>query len=96
MASLMEEATKTGMLLATGALAPGAEGITVRLSEGTFTVTDDPCAGTKELIGRLALLQVSSTKEVIAWTKRFPAVVEGGESRIRRLVGPEDFEPRPG
>jgi hypothetical protein len=85
MSKFTEEATKAGALLATGGLAPSSQGVTVRFSEGKFTVTDGPYAEAKELVGGWALIQVASRKEAIDWAERFLRIVGGGESRIRQV-----------
>jgi hypothetical protein len=94
MGAFMEEAMKAGVIVATGGLTPGSEGISVSLVDGEFTVTSGPHADAKELVGGWALLEVSSRDEAIEWTKRFLAAAGGGESRLRRVIGPEDFEPQ--
>ena len=93
MGKFMEEATKAGALLATGAMAPSAQGTTVRFADGKFTVTDGPYAEAKELIGGWALVQAASKAEALDWAKRFLRIVGGGESRIRQVFGPEDMGP---
>lgn len=95
MGPFMEEATKAGVLLATGGLAPTSEGVKVDYSDGSFTVTDGPFTEAKELIGGWALVEVASMEEAITWTKRFLRIT-GGESRIRQVFGPEDFGPSGG
>jgi hypothetical protein len=79
----MTEAREAGVLLATGALTPTTDGVTVRLADGAFTVSDGQYAAGKELIGGWALLEAPSTDEAVGWAKRFLAIVGGGESRIR-------------
>lgn len=93
MGKFMEEAKNAGVLLATGGMAPTSQGVTVRFSDGKFTVTDGPYTEAKELIGGWALVQVASKAEAIDWTKRFLRIVGSGESRIRQVFGPEDLEP---
>lgn len=94
MGKFMEEATKSGALLATGGMAPTALGAKVSLADGTFTVTDGPFSEAKELIGGWALVEAASKDEAIDWAKRFLTIVGGGESRIRQVFGPEDGAPR--
>lgn len=93
MGKFMAEATSSGVLLATGAMTPGAEGVTVRLSDGKFAVIDGPYTESKELIGGWALVRVASKAEAIDWAKRFLRIVGWGESRIRQVYGPEDAMP---
>lgn len=93
MGKLVEEATKAGVLVATGGLAPTAEGTKVQYADGQFSVIDGPFTETKELIGGWALLEVRDKAEAIEWTKRFLAIAGIGESTIRQVFGPDDFPP---
>jgi hypothetical protein len=88
MGELVEEATKAGVLLATGGLAPTAEATKVTYADGDFTVIDGPFAEAKELIGGWGLLDVRDKDEAIEWTKRFLTIAGGGETTIRQVFGP--------
>jgi len=88
MGRLVEEATKAGVLLATGGLAPVEEAIKVTYKDGEFTVLDGPFTEAKELIGGWALLEVRDKAEAIEWTKRFLRIAGDGESTIRQVFGP--------
>lgn len=90
MGKFMQEAIQAGALLATGAMSPTAEGITLRLEGDKFTVTDGPYAESKELIGGWALVQAASKEEAIGWAERFLRIAGGGESRIRQVYGADD------
>jgi hypothetical protein len=94
MGAFMAEATKSGALIETGGFGPSVLGAKVRLSDGTYTVTDGPFSEAKELIGGWALVEAASRDDAIGWAKRFLAIVGGGESRIRQVFGPEDGPPR--
>jgi hypothetical protein len=94
MGAFMEEATKSGALLATGGFGPSVLGAKVSLSNGSFSVTDGPFSEAKELIGGWALVEAASKEEAIDYAKRFLKIVGGGESRIRQVFGPEDGPPR--
>ncbi|MEP7024352.1 MAG: YciI family protein [Actinomycetota bacterium] len=85
MGAFIEEATKAGILVATGGLGPSAEGTKVICTDGKFTVLDGPFTETKELIGGWALMEVRDKDEAIEWTKRFLAVLGNGESTIRQV-----------
>lgn len=89
MGAYVEGATKAGVLLATGGLAPSSMGTTVAYANGEFTVTDGPYAEAKELIGGWALMEVRDKEEAVEWTKRFLGVVGFGECRLRQVFGPE-------
>jgi hypothetical protein len=88
MGKFIEEATKAGVLLATGGLAPVEEATKVIRSEGKFTVLDGPFAEAKELIGGWALMECRDKDEAIEWTKRFLDIAGDGESTIRQVFGP--------
>jgi hypothetical protein len=85
MGRFVEEATKAGILLATGGLAPAEEAIRVSLADGKYTVIDGPFTEAKELIGGWALMDVRDQDEAIEWTKRFLSVLGYGESTIRQV-----------
>jgi len=88
MSAFVEEATKAGILLATGGLAPVNEGVQVSLKDGEYTVIDGPFTEAKELVGGWGLLECRDKDEAIEWTKRFLGVIGHGETRIREVFGP--------
>lgn len=67
MGAFVEEATKAGVLLATGGLAPVDEGVKVQYHNGEFTVLDGPFTEAKELIGGWALMECRDKDEAIEW-----------------------------
>ncbi len=85
MGRFVEEATKAGVLLATGGLAPAAEATRVVRSGGKFTVLDGPFTEAKELVGGWALMEVRDKAEAIEWTKRFLDIAGDGETTIRQV-----------
>ena len=89
MGAFIEEATRAGIIVATGALQP--KGTRLRLAGGAFTVTDGPYIEAKELTGGFAVIQVNSLDEAIEWSKRFRSIVGDGESEIVQVFGPTDF-----
>src|SRR4051794_13648478 len=91
MGKFIDEATKAGVVVTTGALQP--TGTRLRLTGGTFTVTDGPFIEVKELTGGFAVIDVASLEAAIEWSKRFRKIVGDGESEIVRLFGPNDFGP---
>ncbi|MDT0260619.1 YciI family protein [Jatrophihabitans lederbergiae] len=93
MDQLVSDATKAGAMLATGGLAPTAQGTKVSYSQGEFSVVDGPFTETKELVGGWALMEVRDKEEAIEWAKRFLAVAGDGESTIRQVFGPDDLPP---
>ncbi len=87
MGAFVEEATKAGIVLATGGLAPPDEGVKVRYHDGEFTVLDGPFTEAKELIGGWGLMDCRDRDEAIEWTKRFLEIAGEGESTIRPVLG---------
>jgi hypothetical protein len=83
MGTFIEEATKAGVLVATGGLGPPSEATKVIHVDGKFTVVDGPFAEAKELVGGWALMEVRDKDEALEWTKRFLAIAGNGESTVR-------------
>jgi len=88
MGAFIEEATKAGVLLATGGFAPMSEAVKIKYTDGQFTVLDGPFAEAKELVGGWGLMETRDMSEAIEWTKRFLAIAGDGESTIRQVYGP--------
>jgi hypothetical protein len=88
MSGFVGEATKAGVLLATGGLAPVNEGVKVSYHDGEYTVLDGPFTEAKELVGGWALMECRDKEEAVEWTKRFLAIVGEGDSTIREVYGP--------
>jgi hypothetical protein len=93
MDAFVEEATKAGVLLATGGVAPLAEKTKVSYKNGQFRVLDGPFTETKELVGGWALMEVRDKDEAIEWSRRFLTIVGEGESTLRQTYGPGDMPP---
>jgi len=88
MGEFVEEATKAGVLLATGGVGPVAETTKVINHGGEITVVDGPFTEAKELIGGWALMETRDRAEAIEWTKRFMRLAGEGETRIREVFMP--------
>jgi hypothetical protein len=86
MGAFVEGAVKAGVIVATGGIAPTAQGAKVTLSDGQFTVVDGPFTEAKELVGGWALMECRDMDEAIEWTKRFLSVLGAGESRVRPVM----------
>jgi hypothetical protein len=89
MGKFIGEATKAGVIVATGGIAPTAMGAKITLKDGEFTVTDGPFTEAKELIGGWALLECRDMAEAVEWSKRFVSVLGEGEVRVRPVFGAE-------
>ena len=98
-AKLSEDAAKGGALLEAGGLAPTAISNRVRLSKGKILVLDGPFAETKEVVGGFAVFEVETKQEMIDATVKFMELHREhwpgweGETEIRQVFGPDDFNP---
>ena len=91
MGAFIEEMTKSGALLATGAFAPSREAIRVQVNGDQVRVLDGPFAEAKELIGGWALVELPSQEAAIEMSQRFLKIVGGGEVTIRRMEDGDEF-----
>jgi hypothetical protein len=87
MGRFVEEATKAGVIVATGGIAPTSEGARISLNHGEYTVVDGPFAEAKELVGGWALMECRDLAEAVEWSKRFLGVLGAGEVRVRPVSG---------
>jgi hypothetical protein len=87
MGQFVEEATKAGVIVATGGIAPTSEGARITLEDGKFTIIDGPFAEAKELVGGWALMECRDLPEAVEWSKRFVGVLGRGEVRVRPVSG---------
>lgn len=85
MGKLIEEWTKSGVLLATEGCLPSALGARVRQSNGKVTVKDGPFTESKEIVGGFALIRVNSKEEAVERTKAFLGIAGDGETEIRQV-----------
>jgi hypothetical protein len=74
MGKLIDEMTKTGVLIDTAGLRPTSEGVRVRLRGGKLSTIDGPFTEAKEVIGGYAILEAKSKAEAIEHTRRFLAL----------------------
>jgi hypothetical protein len=87
MGKLIEEWTKSGVLLATEGCLPSALGARIRQSNGKITVMDGPFTESKEIVGGFALIKVNSKGEAIERTKHFLSNCGGWRNRNTPSVG---------
>jgi hypothetical protein len=66
------EAAEAGVMVANEALELPKTAKTVRVGEGSHTVTDGPFTETKEQLGGFCLIDVESLDEAIEWAKKVP------------------------
>jgi hypothetical protein len=92
MGQLIEEWTRSGVLVSTAGLRPTSEGARVRLRGGKLSTVDGPFTETKEVIGGFAILEVKSKEEAIQYTRRF-LELHGDEwdidCELREMEGPD-------
>ncbi len=96
MAQYHEELQKAGVLLDASGLQPSSKAWRIKYSGEKRTVIDGPFAERKELIAGYTIIKVSSRKEALEWTKRFPDPAGDGkdaEIEVRQLFELEDFGP---
>lgn len=87
MGKFVEDATKAGVVVATGGILPTAMGAKITLKDGEYSVVDGPFAEAKELVGGWALMECRDLDEAVEWSKRFLGVLGEGEVRVRPVTG---------
>ena len=86
MGRLIEQMTKSGVLIATGGLLPSAHGTRLRFTDGKRTVTDGPFTESKEMIAGFGVIEVKSREEAIELATRFAAIAgDVVEVEIRQM-----------
>lgn len=90
--ALIEEMTKNGTLISTEGCHSSEKGARIKLQGEKYTVTDGPFTESKEIIGGMAIIRADSKAHAIELTKRFLSIAGEGESEIRQLHEPGDFE----
>jgi hypothetical protein len=85
MGKLVEDAMKSGRLLATEGCLPTALGARVRISNGNFTVSDGPFTESKEVVGGFAIFRADSKEDAIQFAKEFLQVAGQGECELRQI-----------
>jgi hypothetical protein len=97
-ANLSNDAVQKGTMVLSGGLAPMALTSRVRVANGYIKVTDGPFAEAKEVIGGFAIFDLGSREEAIKNAEHFMDLHRKywpeweGETEIRQIFGPEDFE----
>jgi hypothetical protein len=100
-AKAAEDAAKAGNMVLSGGLAPTAMSTKVRVSKGQVSAIDGPFTEAKEVVGGFAIFELKSKEEAIEGAKNFMELHRKhwpgweGETEVRQLFGPEDFQPRP-
>jgi len=95
---LTVEQSQEGRLVAAGGLAPTAMSSRVRLSDGKLAVIDGPFVETKEVVGGYAVMEFSSKEAAVKSALEFMELHRKhwpgweGETEIRQMFGPEEYE----
>jgi len=95
---LAEESKQANTMVASGGLAPVAASTHVRVASGKLTTTDGPFSESKELIGGFAIFDLKSKQEAVEGAQKFMELHRvhwpgwEGETEIRQIFGPEDFQ----
>jgi hypothetical protein len=90
---LTTDAASKGILLANDGLQSSANGARVRINgKGSFTVIDGPFAEAKEVIAGFAIMAFDSKEDAIESAKQFLSVMGEGETEVRPMFEPTDFE----
>lgn len=82
---LVEEAMRSGKLLATEGCMPSAMGARIRKDGAKLSVSDGPFTESKEVVGGFAILNAASKAEAIEYVKDFLSFMEVGECELRQL-----------
>src|SRR3954453_1937050 len=85
MQKIVDEAYKSGEMLATDGLQPITKGARVKRSNGTTTVIDGPFVEAKELVGGYAIFELKSKEAAISSARKFLQVAGDGEVEIRQI-----------
>lgn len=71
MGKLLDEMTKSGVLLDTAGLKPAEEAVRAVSDRGKLSVVDGPFTESKEMVGGYLIVQVKSKDEALEWANRF-------------------------
>ena len=80
-----EEATKSGVIVATGRLSPTTT--IVRKEGDEVSVTDGPFIEGKELIPGFTVIRLDTKQEAIEWVARYREMMGMPELRIAEIFG---------
>ena len=95
MGAYNEELIKAGIMVFGDGLQPSRKGKRVRFANGGTRVIDGPFTETKELVAGFWIWEVGSMDEAVAWARRCPCPMPGGDAEleIRAFNDAEDLGP---
>jgi hypothetical protein len=85
LASLIDEASRSGMHLVTETMTPSRRGRRYRNSRDGVSVYDGPFVETNELLGGYVIVSAGSIEEAGRWALRYLDAVETDEIEVREL-----------
>ena len=88
MGKLIEDMTKSGVLVSTGGWDPRSPSKIVANRGGDISVKDGPFSEAKEVIAGYALIECASFDEAVEHARRFIKIAGDGTSEVRPLGGP--------
>jgi hypothetical protein len=88
MNELVEESTRSGVLVATGGWDPASPATIVRNTGGKLAVTDGPYTEAKEVIAGYAVLECRSKEHAIEEARKFMKIAGEGVCEVRQLGEP--------
>jgi len=87
MGKLMEDMTKTGVLIATGGILSRNTGMKITCKQGAFAVEDGPVAGSSLMpAAGYALLRSATRDELVRHVKTFLSVAGDGTSEVIQVM----------
>jgi hypothetical protein len=95
---LSQDAVKAGTMIASAGLAPTAQSTRVRIAGGQLQVIDGPFTESKEIVGGYAQFELPSKEAALKGAVEFMELHRKhwpgweGETEVRQMFGPEDFE----
>jgi hypothetical protein len=85
LSTLIAEATRQGIHLATETMKPSARGRRYSNSRGGITFFDGPFIESKELVGGYVIVKAASLDQAHRWAERYLDAVPAGEVDVREL-----------
>jgi hypothetical protein len=82
----MEDAARSGVLLAAEGVRSSRHGARVTITDGEARVVDGPFAEAKELIAGFAIVDVKSKEEAIEHARRFARIVGATQVDVRQVA----------
>ncbi|HTS27313.1 MAG TPA: YciI family protein [Bryobacteraceae bacterium] len=89
--TVIEEASRKGVLIGAEPLAPTSTATTVRMQNGKALVMDGPFAETKEHLAGYYIIDCENLDEAIEWASKIPTECQGNPGCIE--IRPLRFQP---